>query len=634
MLNLPQKFQNDIQGNTTNLVPLIIIDERLYLSTNELTLDNHYLPLVKNLGSIKESIDVFSKTFKTSNVTVDFINSEYLDVILSEKFFSPSVINKKINFYLKSQSALNIDDCLLVYTGYIKNIEENSEIISIEAEDVTQNVLDTDLPKDFVPDNINIPDKYRNKRVPFVYGIVDKAPCVYYDLYTTTVQNGSRDYAISPDLFAVQEIKKPYIFNNDTYGEITEDTLHFDEQKGGTLFRNALSGNQFQILGNRILVPKSIDVHDNLEDTNGLIAPLTAFGMVEVQVISDLNFNSSKFRLDYRKVGENEISGKTHIVSYESPEAITPTIELQNAYLVIKDFSSGTSEAFPFENWFWGENQSFDDQYSKLYGESVMNFEAKQFISSSNIVERLTINIDGDTKDIFHSARVLYNLSANVQEVSGELPILYFQYTDTGSELWDMNVSADETQGSNSYTINSAESASYYLPPYDFYGSISPYTQTKTPADNKVMIGQRQLVGENWTPQDMKGIVNWLQIIDLKLVRNVILKDYINYDIYADVNGRVDNIAGTYTGTPQLTAGERIQVNISRTPENQETTIYKPVAKPRVKLPTQVSIKPVAQAQRVVPRKPIKDNVIRAAVKKQESVRKQQQRKKKQETKY
>ena len=136
MLNLPQKFQNDIQGNTTNLVPLIIIDERLYLSTNELTLDNHYLPLVKNLGSIKESIDVFSKTFKTSNVTVDFINSEYLDVILSEKFFSPSVINKKINFYLKSQSALNIDDCLLVYTGYIKNIEENSEIISIEAEEL------------------------------------------------------------------------------------------------------------------------------------------------------------------------------------------------------------------------------------------------------------------------------------------------------------------------------------------------------------------------------------------------------------------------------------------------------------------------------------------------------------------
>ena len=131
----------------------------------------------------------------------------------------------------------------------------------------------------------------------------------------------------------------------------------------------------------------------------------------------------------------------------------------------------------------------------------------------------------------------------------------------------------------------------------------------------------------------MKGIINWLKINDLKLVRNVILKDFINYDIYADVNGRVDDIAGTYTGTPQLTAGERVQVNITRTPEEQPS-VYKPVVKPRVKLPTQVSIKPAAQVQRVVPTKPLKDNLIRAAVRKQESVRTQQKRKKKQETKY
>ena len=81
---------------------------------------------------------------------------------------------------------------------------------------------------------------------------------------------------------------------------------------------------------------------------------------------------------------------------------------------MIKDCASCISEAFPFENWLWGENQSFDDQYNKLYGESVMNFEAKQFISSSNLVELLTTNINGDTKAIFHSARILYNLSANV----------------------------------------------------------------------------------------------------------------------------------------------------------------------------------------------------------------------------
>ena len=134
-----------------------------------------------------------------------------------------------------------------------------------------------------------------------------------------------------------------------------------------------------------------------------------------------------------------------------------------------------------------------------------------------------------------------------------------------------MNNQIDEENISFSpFTINSGVYGTGGLPPYNnFYGQISPYTKTKTPADNKVIIGQRVLVGENWQPQDMKGSIEWLKINDLKLVRNVILKDFINYDIYADVNGRVDDIAGTYTGIAQLTAGERIQVNIASTPDEQ-----------------------------------------------------------------
>ena len=635
MLDLPQIFQQDIQGKDTFLIPLINIDDRVFLSISKVSLDNDYKPLLKDTGSVNQALDLKDKKLKISSVSISAYNYEYQDSYLSEQLFAPSVMNKKITFYLKSQSAKSIDDCLLVYSGYVKQISENADTITIEAEDETQDVMNTELPTRFVPDNINLPDRYKNVRIPFVYGIVDKAPCVYYDLYATTIQNGSRDYAISPDLFAIQDIKKPYVFDNNTYGEITEDTLHFDEEKSGTLFKNAVEGQQYQILGNRILVPKSIDVHDNLETTDGLIAPITAFGMVEVQVISDLNFNTSKFRLDYEETGGTQVSGKTFIQSYTSPEATTPSSVLQNSYLLVTDFSSESNQEFPFEFWYYGNNTAHTSGYNNIYGESVINFEAKQFFSSSNIVSELVKNVNGDTKDIVHSARLLYNLDANVQRVSDGLPILYFQYTDTGSELWNMNNQIDEENVAfDEFTINSGVYGTGGLPPYNnFYGQISPYTKTKTPADNKVIIGQRSLVGENWQPQDMKGIINWLKINDLKLVRNVILKDFINYDIYADVNGRVDDIAGTYTGTPQLTAGERVQVNITRAPEEQPS-VYKPVVKPRVKLPTQVSIKPAAQVQRVVPTKPLKDNLIRAAVRKQESVRTQQKRKKKQETKY
>ena len=638
MLDLPQIFQQDIQGKDTFLIPLVNIDNRIFLSISKVSLENEYKPLLKDTGSVNQSINFTDKKLKISSVNFTAYNYNYEDSNLSEQLFAPSVMNKKITFYLKSQSAKSLLDCLKVYSGYIKNISENADTINIEAEDQTQDVMNTKIPSRFVPDNINLPDRYKNVRVPFVYGVVDKAPCVYYDLYATTVQNGSRDYAITPDLFDIQTIKKPYVFDSNTYGEITEDTLHFDQEKSDTLFKNALEGQQFQILGNRILVPKTIDVHDNIETTDGLVAPITAFGMVEVQVISDLNFNTSKFRLDYEQAGGTAVSGKTFIQSYTSPEAITPSSVLQNSYLLVTDFSSESNQEFPdpIKRWFYGNNTAAVPDYNNIYGESVINFEAKQFFSTSNIVSELVKNVNGDTKDIVHSARLLYNLDAEVVRVSDELPILYFQYTDTGSELWNMNNQIDEENiPFTPFTINSGVYGTGGLPPYNnFYGQISPYTKTKTPADNKVIIGQRVLVGENWQPQDMKGSINWLKINDLKLVRNVILKDFINYDIYADVNGRVDDIAGTYTGIAQLTAGERIQVNIASTPDEQPTNVYQPVAKPRVKLPTQVSIKPAAQVQRVVPTKPLKDNVNRTVVRKQESIKTQQQRKKKKETRY
>ena len=103
---------------------------------------------------------------------------------------------------MKSQAAESLADCLEVYSGYIKNIKESLGVLSFSAEDKTDEVLNKKVPYRFVRDDINIPERYRNKPIPIVYGYVDKAPCVYFDLYSTTTQNGSRDWAITPDLFS------------------------------------------------------------------------------------------------------------------------------------------------------------------------------------------------------------------------------------------------------------------------------------------------------------------------------------------------------------------------------------------------------------------------------------------------
>ena len=84
--------------------------------------------------------------------------------------------------------------------------------------------------------------------------------------------------------------------------------------------------------------------------------------------------------------------------------------------------------------------------------------------------------------------------------------------------------------------------------------------------------------------------MKYLKVKNLKLKRTAILKDFIKYDIYANVSGRVDNIAGTYTGTPQFTSEERQNYYEGRTRETG-ITAYKPIKAP-IKTPIQ-QVKPV-----------------------------------------
>ena len=115
MIELPEKFKKDTEGKETFLVPLVVIDNQIYISTNKLNLENSYQPLLKDIGNIRESIDIKEKRFKTSSITMQCYNYDYNNTTLSVRLFSPSVLNKKLEIYYKSQSAESLDDCLKVY---------------------------------------------------------------------------------------------------------------------------------------------------------------------------------------------------------------------------------------------------------------------------------------------------------------------------------------------------------------------------------------------------------------------------------------------------------------------------------------------------------------------------------------
>ena len=387
MLQLPEIFERDIQGKTTHLVPLVVINNSTYLSTNKLTLDNqHYDPLIKSLGNIKESIDVKDKKFQISSVRMQLIDYNYNNEYLSDKLFSDEIMNKQIDVYYKSQSAETLDDCLNVFSGYVKSIEQNIDFINIDIEDNSEQTLDKELPIEYVPKNTNIPDRYNNARIPFVYGVVDKAPCVYYDIYGTGTQMGSKYYLVSPDKFFIKQISTPYVFADDVYGEIKEDADIFDGAKSGTIYES-VDKNQHMVLGNTIFFTKESVSFGN---QNYSTTPI-GYGFVEVETNSSLTLNNSTYTLKFLKKGNNELekTATTNVLAFANPEGtvhfenqtVATNINEENpVYLMVKDFSSleGNIE-MPFEKWFYGEKKVYDEEYEKLEGETIINLEASKF---------------------------------------------------------------------------------------------------------------------------------------------------------------------------------------------------------------------------------------------------------------
>ena len=109
MIDLPDKFKLDMESKVFDLTPLVIIDDRIRLSTKKIFVEEHFDPLIKKIGSINQSIDVKKKSFKISSVNLNLYNIDYSESpsnkTFSEKLFNPSVINKKVEIYYKSQSA-------------------------------------------------------------------------------------------------------------------------------------------------------------------------------------------------------------------------------------------------------------------------------------------------------------------------------------------------------------------------------------------------------------------------------------------------------------------------------------------------------------------------------------------------
>ena len=158
------------------------------ISTNSLTLGvRTFKPLLLNIPSLKESIDIEKRNYKISSINLDISNLPYEGIRFSELADS-SLINMECRVFWTSPStkglcperypeAIDEYDAFQVYNGVIRKYEHDDEKVRLVVEDRSQVTLHQDLPKNYLG-TTSVPDKYKNKPIPMVYGNVDRSPCV------------------------------------------------------------------------------------------------------------------------------------------------------------------------------------------------------------------------------------------------------------------------------------------------------------------------------------------------------------------------------------------------------------------------------------------------------------------------
>ncbi len=209
-----EAFKKDTLSKNTQIVPLVVIEKFVsqepsfswedipavyqyeFLSTNNIEVDgNYFKPLLLQIPSIKQKVNLDTGKYQTSSVTLKISNMEYNNSPrLSESF--DVLTNLVVSIYYKSQSCTTVqmpdggsngipkaeldttNGCPIAFSGYITKVSHNADEITLTIEDVSDKKINKNLPIARLGSTNNIPDKYKNSYYPMLYGKLENAPSI------------------------------------------------------------------------------------------------------------------------------------------------------------------------------------------------------------------------------------------------------------------------------------------------------------------------------------------------------------------------------------------------------------------------------------------------------------------------
>ena len=294
-LILPHNFENDIQGRDTALVPVVVIgtflgdysdathrewfNSAIHISTNKVSYNDRLgagsitmntLPILLNIPSLKESIDIEKRNYKISSVNIDISNFPYEGQRFSDLIADSSLINKECRIFWLSPSTSSVFPMdkqpdyvnevygFQIYNGKIRRYTHDDEKVRLVVEDRSQATLHKDLPleENYLGTGDEVPDKYKNKPIPMVYGHVDRSPLVLHSPQGSTILQADSgnisniNYTTSHNIFG-DTLTSLTIAINDKYVHVKEDQ-YIVENNNIKLLATDLNGDDTLLLEEKL----------------------------------------------------------------------------------------------------------------------------------------------------------------------------------------------------------------------------------------------------------------------------------------------------------------------------------------------------------------------------------------------
>lgn len=250
MALISKKFLDTVQGNSIDITPLVLLCD-LNEETKEYDIldlfstkavevhKNNYSsdrvnaiqakPILKNISSIKNSVDIESRKLKINTFRFSLYNYyDYVKSLSSSDEYvqtqdeNPvaSLVGKNIILYYKSEYTREIDisqdaiyfndndSCPILFRGIITRANISNDIITLQGEDFTQDVLKKQqIPttkisnlEETIRNNVIIEDK--ETPIPMVFGKVDKSPAIVYRTNYSNNQ-GLKSLGFLHDIYAI-----------------------------------------------------------------------------------------------------------------------------------------------------------------------------------------------------------------------------------------------------------------------------------------------------------------------------------------------------------------------------------------------------------------------------------------------